>query len=340
MQFSILIPHYRTGKVCAYAISQLLKFKGIHDIEIIVIDNNAGDGSANYLTPFAKDITYLEYPKDKIQSHGVAFDFAIENGLVSNEHVITIESDSFPTKDNWLDSYERLINDAYDCAGSLLKLSGGTYIHPAGAIYKKSVWQEAKEYVDNIAYDYFPNMAAKEGFDCHLMIRKDWVERVLNEPEDFIELGKGYKGLSPEDILAKRDYYSPIGDGVFHNGMGKLQESIKNFGNRDTNSGKVDVMFDDKSALVFRIGMEPGQFITNYQIASNKKIALIPIEIKWMKNRGGQQQEYTLMSNGFKHLWSVSAYHESANPEFQDIVTFKSKVVDDLYNSLPSNQKI
>lgn len=340
MKFSILIPHYRTGKVCAYAISQLLKYKGVHEIEIIVIDNNSGDGSVDYLTPFVSHTTYLEYPKDKVQSHGVAFDYALEKGLVSNEHFITIESDSFPTKDNWLDRYEKLINDGYDCAGSLLKLSGGTYLHPAGAMYKKSVWQEAKDYVDNIAYDYFPNMAAKEGFDCHLMVRKDWVDRVVASLDDFVDLGKGYKGLSPEEILAKRDYYSPIGDGVFHNGMGKLQESIKTFGNRDTNSGIQDVMLDDKAGLIFRIGEEPGQWFCYLQLAMNKKIALIPTEIKWMKNRGGQQQEYTLMDNGFKHLWSVSAYHESTNPEFQDIVKFKSKVVEDLYNSLPTNQKI
>lgn len=339
MKVSILIPHFKTGKICAYAISQLLKYKGRHEIEIIVVDNNFGDGSAEYLLPFSSDIRYVGYPKDKTQSHGIAFDYALENDFVSNDYFITIESDSHPTKDNWLDSYEKLINKGFDSAGSLLKLSGGSFVHPCGALYKKSVWKEAKEYADNIQYDYFPNMGAKEGFDCHIMIKKNKVQRILEEPEDYMELAKSYKGLSKEDMLAKRDYYRPV-TGVFHNGMGKFQESIKTFGNRDTNSGRQDVLLDNKDHIIYRIGEEPGQWLCFWQLAMGKNIALMPTEIKWMRNRGGQQQEYTIMENGFKHIWSVSAYHENTNPEFQDIVTFKSKVVEDLYNSLPENQKI
>lgn len=339
MNFSILIPHFKVGKMTAYCISQLIKYKGNHEIEIIVIDNNFGDGSADYIWPFSADVRYIGYPKDKIQSHGCAFDYALEEGLVFNEYFITIESDSFPTKDNWLDRYEKIINDGYECAGSLLKLSGGSYIHPAGAMYKKSIWQESKEYCDNINYDYFPNMATKEGFDCHLMIRKDKTDMVAKEPEDFMDLAKGYQGLGYNEIMSKRDYYKPV-TGVFHNGMGKFQESIKTFGERDTETGKTDALLDNKEKLILRIGEEPGQYFCYWQLAMGKKIALIPTEIKWMKNRGGQQQEYTLMENGFKHLWGVSAYHKSNIEGFEDVITFKENQVEQLYNSLPENQKI
>lgn len=339
MNFSILIPHYRTGKISAYTIAQLLKYKGKHEIEIIVIDNNIGDGSAEYIWPFSSDIRYIAYPKDRLQSHGAAFDFALNDGLVSNEHFITIESDSFPTNDKWLDRYEKLINEGYDCAGSLLKLSGGTYVHPAGTFYKKSIWEEAKKVCDNINYDYFPNMSIQEGFDCHLMIRKDKTQRVAEAPHDFMELAKGYIGLNYEQVMGKRDYYLPV-TGVFHNGMGNLKESIKTFGNRDTRTGIEDMIFDNKLTMISRIGYEPGQAFCYWQLANNKKVALIPTEIKWMRNRGGQQQEYTLMDNGFKHLWAGSAYLGMKDTEFNDVYEFKKNAIDNLYDSLPQNQKV
>jgi len=60
MKFTILLPHYKTGKMTAYTIAQFLKHKGKHDIEILVVDNNAGDGSIEYLSPFQGIIQY--YP--------------------------------------------------------------------------------------------------------------------------------------------------------------------------------------------------------------------------------------------------------------------------------------
>lgn len=338
MKFSILIPHYQS-RISAYAISQLLKNSGKHEVDIIVIDNNHGDGTSAYIEPFMDDIDFVIYPKDRIQSHGAAFDYVLENGFVTNEHFITIESDSFPTNPNWLDKYEKLIEEGYDCAGSLLKLSGGTYIHPCGTFYKKSIWQEAKEYSDNINYDYFPNMAEKEGFDCHLMIRKDKTIEVAKAPEDWIELAKSYKGLKFEEVLAKAVYYKPV-TGVFHQGMGKMQESIKTFGNRDTITGAEDALIETKTPLVYRIGYEPGQYFCYWQLAMKKKIALIPTEIKWMRNRGGQQQEYTMTENGFKHLWAGSAYLGMKDTDTHDIYEFKKQQIDNLYNSLPDNQKI
>lgn len=340
MNFSILLPHYRTGKISAYTISQLLKYKGNHEIEIIVIDNNIGDGSADYLQPFAEHFTYLPYPKDRQQqSHGCAFDYALELGYIHNEHFITIESDSFPVRDNWLDYYENLVNKGFDCAGSLLKLSGGNYVHPAGTMFKKSIFDKANEYCKNIEYDYFPNMGVREGFDCHIMLKKSKVDRILEHPEDYMELAKSYQGLTKDEMLAKKDFYRSV-CGVFHNGMGKFQESIKTFGLRDTNSGKQDVLFDNKEPIIYRIGYEPGQYFCYWQLAMGKNIALIPTEIKWMRNRGGQQQEYTLNEAGFKHIWGVSAYHKAKMEGFEDIINFKENQVEELYNSLPDNQKI
>lgn len=338
MNISILIPHFKS-KITAYCISQLLKYKGEHELEIIVIDNNIGDGSVEYLYPFRGQVGYITYPKDRLQSHGCAFDYALELGLVSNEYFITIESDSFPTNDKWLDLYEKCINEGYESGGSLLKLSGGEYMHPCGAYYKKSIWQEAKDYCDNIKYHYFPNMSYAFGFDCHLMIHDSVLDEVLDNTSDFIELAKGYEGLSKEQMLSKRNYYRPVTK-PFHNGMGKLNETLSTYGNRCPATDATNILLDDKPKLINRIGYEPGQWFFYWQLAMKKKTIMFPTEIKWMPNRENQQQEFTLTANGLCHLWAGSSFLDMKDTPMNDVYEFKNNQIEELYNSLPDNQKI
>src|SRR5690348_14032121 len=101
MNFSIIFCHFKSGKTSAYSVSQLLKYKGNHDIEILICDNNAGDGSIKYLEPFKDQITIIDYPKEVVQSHGNGYNALFE--LAKNEWVICMESDSFPTSEGWLD---------------------------------------------------------------------------------------------------------------------------------------------------------------------------------------------------------------------------------------------
>ena len=66
----------------------------------------------------------------------------------------------------------------------------------------------------------------------------------------------------------------------------------------------------------------------------------IPTEIKWLPGRENQQQEYTLMVNGFRHEWGISAYCDGGSPDTQDIAAVKLKTPNDLYETLPDNLKI
>lgn len=337
MTISILVPHWKTGKMTAYAISQLLKYKGSHDIEIFVINNNAGDGSEEYFAPFMNQIRYFEYPKDRLQSHGISFDWVMPH--VSTDYFITIESDSFPTKENWLDYYEELINEGYDAGGSLMKLSGGFYMHPCGAFYKKSVWQEAKIYCNDVQYAYFPNMSNKNNFDNHLMVHKLIVEDFLKSPADYVELPKSYIGLDRTGIVGRMMYYSPT-VAPFHNGMGMADDLFLTYGNRNIETEVPQILLDNKKKLINRIGYEPGQWFFYWMMAMGKKIAVVPTETKWLPNRVDQQQEYTLMENGLTHLWGGSAYYKCTDDSVQDIVKSKADTINELYNSLPENQKI
>ncbi len=170
MKTTILIPHFRTPKITAYSVAQFLKYKGKHEVDIIVINNSWGDDSIKSLDRFGDQITILHNTNtNQISSHGTALDMAVLH--VKSDTFIAAESDSFPTHDKWLDYYEDTMLDGFDMAGSHLQLSGGSYIHPCGAIYKTSLWHEIKAYINRIPYEYLPNAGMKEGFACHLMIR-------------------------------------------------------------------------------------------------------------------------------------------------------------------------
>lgn len=336
MTITILMPHYKNGKATAYCIAQLLKYKGGHEIEIVVIDNSNCEG-IEYLEPFRYRYHLINTKPDSLQSHGIAYDIAMQ--FTRTEYFITLESDSFPTQDDWLGYYEQLINDGYECAGSHLWLSGGNYLHPAGALYKTSNWHECKEYCDNIKYKYFPNMNLREGFDAHLMIREDICDKVLENPEDYFDLAKGYKPYSKEKALEKMEYYKPS-TGVFHNGMGNLHESIRTYGKRNIQQDSSAILIDNKKPMIARIGYEPGQFFAYWHYAMNKSVGLVPTEIKWLPNRENQQQEYTKMENGFTHVWAGSSFLDMKGTEMNDVYEFKKNQIDELYNSLPEKYKI
>lgn len=340
MKVSILVPHWRNGKATAYCVSQLLKHKGDHELEIIIIDNNFGDGSSIYLHPFESQIKYITYPTNKLQSHGLAFEHVLYNNHVSNDWFITMESDSFPTSYGWIDYIENKIAEGYDCGGSLLKLSGGKYMHPCGAFYNKWDWYGAREYCNEIEYCYFPNIAKKEGLIAHLMVHKSILEAFLDSPEDYIELSESYKPYNRSLALKQLNHYSPVVQGVFHNGVGRLQESLRTYGLRNPETEAPNKLLNNRAKIIYRAGEEPGQHFHYYLLAIGKKCFYIPTETKWMPGREMQQQEYSITENGVKHLWAGSSFLSMKDTPMHDVYEFKKNQIDELYNSLPENLKI
>ncbi len=342
MRISILLPHYKTWKMSFYTIHQLLKHKGRHQLDIYVIDNHPQDETALLLKGFYGDkIKLFPYPPEQMQSHGIAYDWVIPH--LRTEVFATIESDSFPTSDDWLDWID-LLSKEYDSAGSLLDLSGGHFVHTAGAFYKKSVWQKCKRYIDNVEYCYFPNAAMKDDFRCHLMVHESVLDQFMRAPEQLVTLAPEYAGQK-EDYFAQRlAEYMPIGRGVFHNGIGNRDESYYTYKHRhasiEPDGERHHILQDNKKPLIWRLGCEPGQYFNYWLLANGHPVYAIPTEVIWMEGRENQQQERTIMENGFVHLWAVTAYHECATPELQDIVKRKAEMVEDLYNSIPKKDRI
>lgn len=337
MKFSIILCHYKTGKMTAYTVAQILKNSEGHDVSIIICDNNAGDGSVEYLAPFRDKINIIDYPKDKLQSHGIGYDVLFE--MAPDEWVITLESDSFPILSGWLDYYVRLINNGYDSAVSLLQLSGGKYGHPAGGLYRRSVWVEAWKYCKEIEYHYFPNMAMKETFACHVMVHKSISNDVLRFPEDFIELAEDYKPYYPQLAEKKATHYLPV-VGPMHNGMGRVQESVRTYGGRNPETEVENVLLDNRAKIIYRIGYEPGQWMYYWMLAKGYKIFHIPTDVKWLPGKEMQQQEYTLNEAGVKHIWAISAYHDYTPENEKEVALLKQSIPDQLYETLPEHQKI
>ena len=321
----------------AFTVAQILKYKDNHEVEILICDNNAGDGSTAYLEPFKDQITIIDYPKDKLQSHGIGYDVLFE--LCSNEWVLCLESDSFPTKEGFLDYYARLINEGYDGAVSVLKLSGGTYGHPAGGLYKRSIWKEAWEYSMNIQYVYFPNMAMKDCFASHLMVHISILDELLGSPEDYIELADGYKPYTRGRAMLKAQHYSPT-VGPMHNGMGRVQESVKTYGNRNVESEVPNIILDNRAKYIYRVGYEPGQHHYYWMLAKGYNIFSVPTETKWIEGKEHQQQEHTINEAGIKHLWAISAYHDYTPESEKEVAHYKQSIPDQLYSLLPEHQKI
>ena len=341
MDITFILPHFKTGMITAYAVAQLVKFKGRHNIKILVVDNSH-DESINHilLTDLRHECTVVDYPKDKLQSHATAYNHCLKLGYVHTEYFITVESDSFPTEDNWLDYYEKLIEDGYDAAGSLLNLSGGFFLHVCGAMYKQSLWKEMEEYCESVPYVYFPNMAMKDGFAHHLMVRRGFLDEFTENPGKYVTLHESYVGKSPSEIILRSYDYEPICH-TFHFGMGRSQESYLTYRFRTIESEAKNVLFDgSEDNLIYRAGAEPGQLFGSWMLANGYKLKYIPTKVQWMPNRENQQQEYTLMENGFRHEWAISAYEGCEAPDLQDIVQFKHNRMQSLYDSLPENYKL
>lgn len=338
MKISIIIPHYKAWKITAHCIYKIIENSIGKDIEIIIGDNCSTDGSSDNFKIFEKYITLVKYPIDQIQSHGILIDYVLKHGYVNGDYFIAAESDSFPTNPDWLDYYEVLAKEGYDAAGSVMQLSGGTYLHPCGAMYKKSIWHECKKFCDEMPYLYFPNMAMKDGFASHLMVHERCVNAFLNDPSSFVELSDSYKPYFRQTAIDKLNYYHPT-CGPFHDGRGGLQESVKTYGNRGMQMDGFHIEPHPTNNFIYRVGYEPGQFLTYWMLKNNKKIYNIPIETKWLPNRENQNQEYTKNAAGFIHIWGVSAYHKADIKGHEDVIEFKANQVKELWDSLPEEYK-
>jgi len=171
------------------------------------------------------------------------------------------------------------------------------------------------------------------------MVHRSVLYDFLRNPEEYVELSDGYKPYYPALAQKKATHYLPV-VGPMHNGMGRLQESVKTYGRRNFETEVPNILLDNRAKIIYRVGYEPGQWFYYWMLATGKNVFGVPTETKWMPGKEFQQQEYTLTENGVKHLWAISAYHDYTPESEKDTAKYKQSIPDQLYDTLPEHQKI
>ncbi len=103
-QVTILVPNYRTPELTRICLRQLRKHTDPSRIHVIAIDNHSGDDSTEYL----RSLGWIELieragipGENGPESHARALDMAVER--VTTPYFLSIHTDTFVRRDDWLD---------------------------------------------------------------------------------------------------------------------------------------------------------------------------------------------------------------------------------------------
>jgi GT2 family glycosyltransferase len=103
-EVTILIPNYKTPDITKICLRLIRKYTDFSRVEVIVIDNNSNDESLAYLKtlPWIKLIERKGIIGESAPlSHSRALDAALD--LVTTPFVLSIHTDTFVKKSDWLD---------------------------------------------------------------------------------------------------------------------------------------------------------------------------------------------------------------------------------------------
>lgn len=103
-EVTILLPNYKTPEITKICLRLLRKHTDTSRIHVIAIDNDSGDESLEYLRSLSW-IELIERPKRDDEtpslSHSHALDEAMER--VTTPYVLSMHTDTFVRRDDWLD---------------------------------------------------------------------------------------------------------------------------------------------------------------------------------------------------------------------------------------------
>jgi glycosyltransferase involved in cell wall biosynthesis len=115
---TILLPHYRTPELAKLCLRSLKKHTDLNKIKVIVMDNNSGDESIEYLRSL-KWITLIEREtvdgETPSESHVRAMALGMEQ--VTTPYVLSLHTDTVVTSDSWLEFLLQTIEAEENIAG-------------------------------------------------------------------------------------------------------------------------------------------------------------------------------------------------------------------------------
>lgn len=312
---SIIIPTFKTWRWTAICIHAYKTYGVPIDSEIILVDNAPDSPMIKAITEtsLGEGVKIIEGERD-FSSHGRGYDLAYEQA--EGDWIFCSETDSFPTHHGWFDDYVKA-SATHDLIGPEVPQSSGTYIHPAGAAYRRTVIESAKEW------------QAKH---------KDWVFC----PGAAVELGtssKPYHVIAHAQWLKDKEISSQIKSevntwkraGVFQEMRCFDEDTWTSYPHRigihnwEPESGK---------PAYNKIGFEAGQWLAYYAQSHGFRVLKAPTEIHWMPRHEGGQAAHSTVFGGFTHVW-CGTVSNLPNDIANDVRAFKLAKMNQLFSELP-----
>lgn len=285
---SILIPHFKTWRWTAACIWHFRTFGAPVDSEIILVNNSPGHPSIKAITETELGEGVKVVSGDpEFPSHGNGYDLAAK--VATGDYFFTAETDSFPTRCGWFDEYVKAAGDGYDLIGPEIPQSAGRYIHPAGALMSRKVYDAALRWQKGHASWFFCPGAgimmqvSDKGY--HVVAHASELSRIISgsalerEVEQWAKVGP-YQEMRSFDEDSFDTYPQRTG--------------IQNF---QPLHGKT---------IYLKIGYEAGQWLSYFAEAYGFRVLRAPVEIEWMAGHEGRQSAGSTVFGGFRHVWAGS----------------------------------
>jgi hypothetical protein len=282
-KISVLLAHFKTWEWTAICIYHLKKygFSGV-PYEILVVDNSPGHPSIRAITEteLGEDVKVINGNPD-FSSHGNGYDLAAQQA--SGDYFFTTETDAFPVRHGWFEEYVKAIGDGYDLIGPEIPQSAGRYIHPAGALMARKVYDKALEWMK--AHDdwfFCPGGAVAAGLS----------DRPYHVVARMCDMPKGDEFTRALVLWAQSGPYQEMrsfDEDTFENYGQRI--GIQNF---DPVEGKRHYL---------KIGYEAGQWLAYFAEAHGFRVLRAPVEIVWVDGWENRQAKHSTVFGGFTHVW-------------------------------------
>lgn len=306
---SVIFSHWNTWRWTAIAVHFLKKYQWPVEWELLVANNSADHPSIKCLTetPLGDGVKIVRGEKD-FPSHGRGNELCLRQISPESSHVFLSESDAFPIRDNWANEYIKAAAD-YDLIGPEIPQGSGRYIHPAGSLYDRRIFDKMSEWRDSI---------------------KDW----LFCPDAGIELKNSAK---PYHVVIHKDEFECRRPSDSLRERVKLWQRCENL--QEMRSFQSDTFEDymqrtgitaweppNKHVAINKIGYEAGQVAAYFAQTHGFRCLKAPTHIQWMSGWEGRQAAYSDVFGGFRHVWcGTSSYCNGIAPEVR---SFKMATLD------------
>src|SRR6516165_5044493 len=118
-RISMCIPHWQVRDMMSICLRSIRKHSQKYNLEVIVVDNGSRDESLAYLRSLSW-IRLIERPEESVSNWPANVFTAWDAGLraASGEFFVTMHSDVFVRRDDWLDPFLREISAGPQVAGA------------------------------------------------------------------------------------------------------------------------------------------------------------------------------------------------------------------------------